>query len=863
MSPRHSSSVRSYSSRGYALTLLAGLLLVLVRPAPVHAEPTIEVVEAGWDEAGVAGTWTPVRVKLTGDDRDRRVLVEVIAQNRFQTGPNTFTGYTAGSYGQFVALAAGSARDVTLWFPSQGEPGGRVRMSVDDEVLAESDLSLPMVRPGFPLIGVLAEAAGVARTLRGIELSYQGLPLPLAVTELSPEDIAADPARLQALSAIVVQGNAATQLTDAQREAVLQIVRRGSDLLLAGGQAARVLPAGTLPVTYSGVATAPVSPALRTWLPNSAEPPQNAPYAAFQAKGGDVIAGSADAPLAWRIQEGLGSITLLGVDPSLEPLASWAGNSDLLRTALAPALPENTGVPGPGMPPPGFVPPPGYVAPDASGRLQTVVGILPREAQTGWPVAGAVLAVFALLVGPVFYILLRRIDRREFLWIAVPAASLAVVAVLYVWGVQGSGRDLVANVATYIEIEGENQPARQSVAVSFFGPTHQQLSLALPADLSIRAVGDQVSPYAPSQPGSSQAADPPFRMIEGGDRLVHFNSGQYGRRTLLFDRVVDDAPRVTAEIALEGGQIAGTLRNDSNVILEDAAVIVGTSLVPIGKLAPGESVPVRLSAPTSQVGPFPGGGGSSLSQALFGKGPAPPGAPPGYPGSYPTDPELQRRALMLDGMLMSSGPGSAPFGRSIPLTFTAFTRARTVEGSPLPEGHPSYQLTLLRQTLQLSLAPGPFVMPAGMVPGTILEPPSQSGYNPGGGGPGGQVWFEVRGSVTFSFKAPVSGDARVDALVLTTEQMGVGPLPPGAPPGYTGKGPPGPVEPAAAGLFSLYDWQRSTWVPLEAGGHRTIPAASYVGPGGEVRIRAAVSGGDSARVVQPTLALEGTVGVQQ
>jgi hypothetical protein len=282
--------------------------------------------------------------------------------------------------------------------------------------------------------------------------------------------------------------------------------------------------------------------------------------------------------------------------------------------------------------------------------------------------------------------------------------------------------------------------------------------------------------------------------------------------------------------------------------------------VPIGRLAPGQSTPVRISAPP-QIEPYRG---VPLSGALFGTiGSAPPGAPPGYPGGYqpPADPEQLRRGQFLDLMLMSSGPGYGPFARSFPLTFTAFTRAPTVRGAPLPEGHPSYQLTLLRQTLQLTLTPGQFLMPAGLIPASMLD--TTFGFSGGSSGPNGPFFFDLQGgSLTFSFKPPLPDEAMVDALVLTTEQMGVGPLPPGvtAPPG---KGPPGPVEPAAAGVFSLYDWGRSTWTPLPAGARHTIPAEAFVGPGGEVRVRAAAAGSSSGRVIQPTLAMEGTAGVSQ
>jgi hypothetical protein len=202
------------------------------------------------------------------------------------------------------------------------------------------------------------------------------------------------------------------------------------------------------------------------------------------------------------------------------------------------------------------------------------------------------------------------------------------------------------------------------------------------------------------------------------------------------------------------------------------------------------------------------------------------------------------------------------FGGSMPLTFLAFTGAPTVDGDLLPGGHPHYQLSLLRQGLELSLKPGPFVMPPGLLPPVMLE--SSSAFGLSGGGNGNLFWLELRGgSLSYGFRPALPEGARAQALVLTTEQVKEGsavgspPPPPGAPPGFIG--PNAAAGPVDAGVFSIYNWQNAAWDQLPAGSSQRIEGAAYSGPLGEVRVRVTAGSADVVRVLSPSLTIEGVV----
>ena len=222
----------------------------------------------------------------------------------------------------------------------------------------------------------------------------------------------------------------------------------------------------------------------------------------------------------------------------------------------------------------------------------------------------------------------------------------------------------------------------------------------------------------------------------------------------------------------------------------------------------------------------------------------------------PRDPEIQRRARLLDAALADAAPPGPLAAPGRPLTFYAFTRAPVGGGHPSAGRHPTYHLALIEQPLRLEAPPGPFTLPAALIPVQPLPSGSRPGFDAGGA----WSWLEVQsGSAAYAFRPPLPARLRPEALVLTTRQVG--------PSAAVAQGRPAPLAPnaapgpAEAGVFALYNWHTGAWDPLEGGleSVRVQPAAPYVGDGGQVRVRVTAAQDRLVRFVLPQLTVEGVV----
>lgn len=849
------------------LGIAVGIALLSGSPGVALAEgegPALEVLGVGWDGNVTQGTWAPVRVRLTGAAQDQEAVVEVVLGEKYEQEPGKMVRVATAAYGQEVSLPAQNTKEVTLWVPSIRGLSGSVRLVVGDQVVASKDIELrPTKAQYWPLIGLLSDQDTLAGDIGKIEMPLQNLPTPIHVARLTAEMLPERAERLRGLRAIVVQGNAPSGLTDAQRQTIRDWVQNGGHLLLAGGPdsalTAAVLPDGTLPITFGGAEVAADLGTLYTWVgAEAAAGGATGPIVKMQVTDGDVLAGAPGQPLAWRTRLGLGSITVLAVDPTLEPLASWTGRTALLKRALGAALFDEFWTEEQRWQ---------MVQNQAEQKyyqLRGVVDSLPSDAYPDWKQVALYLGGFTLVAGPVIHLLLGRSRRRGWVWVAVPMLSVLVAGSASVYAMSLDGRDLLLHTLSHVKIDPETRMATQSAMVGLYAPMYPNLTVTMDGDAAADALimmdGRNWGPWG-GMPTSSE--EPPYRVINGRETRLELMGGEGGMRPIAYSRSLQDAVGyVDAKLGLSGDTITGTVTNQTAYLLEDAWVVVGSVAQHLGTLAPGQSAEVSLT-PGTRLDPF---SYTPVSQMLLGRKlseeeirrmhgippeqPLPPGLDQQY--EFPQTPEGRRRAQLIDSTVQPQGKGWG--NPSMPLSFVAFTSEAIGDSVVKLPGHPNHQLSVLEQRLSLDPGAGTFRIPPVL---SQAEVRYTSNGGMGSGGNGTVYWMEVHGGlVALDFTPPLPSGASFTALELTTRQLG--PTAEWNP----NTGVSGPLTEAAqgaeAGIFQIYNWQTSAFEPLPAGQEqvRLANPAPYLSPEGIVRVQV----GQTNRVVRfmmPELTVEG------
>ncbi|WP_395094279.1 hypothetical protein [Armatimonas sp.] len=196
------------------------------------------------------------------------------------------------------------------------------------------------------------------------------------------------------------------------------------------------------------------------------------------------------------------------------------------------------------------------------------------------------LGAYLLAVVPLQYVILRRLDKREWAWGTTPLLAGAFALGAYVVGGQGRSRVAFYNTATVIETAAGRTTGAAVARFGLYSPDRTTYSLTAPtADTTFfRTVGDLASLSSNQVPGQPT-------------RLQDFAVPQWAMRSVsLYTTDLPLGGGVMASLKRRGTLLEGTVTNNTGATLESVQVHFGTVRAFIPQLASGATHTISLSA---------------------------------------------------------------------------------------------------------------------------------------------------------------------------------------------------------------------------------------------------------------------------
>lgn len=553
-----------------ALTIVALLSLMLtVRTPPVAAALAVRIAATpnfggNYDSA----QWVPITVALANDGAG--ASGEVIVEIPGVDPPLRFS--------QPIELPTRSQKVVTLYAQIPARVGTvSVYFDAGGERAVAPPLTLRELKSGQGLVGVIVDdAVQGAEITRAIVGSY-GSSTFEAIT-INPDEIPSNTFGLGSFSALIV-GDASTGRWSAeQRTAVDEWVARGGQLVAAGGPNWRKTLEGLgelPPLRPTDSRTVAGLTGLGGFVPVSGPTGQTIVATGDLLTGANVLAGQDGAPLVATRNWGRGTVTSLAFDPSTNALGSWSGAGAFWQN-LALDNPQPVGLQEPfdGS---------SSGSPEVADVLRDIPGLaLPPT----W-LLGLILLIFIIVIGPVNYLVLRAVDRRELAWVTIPLVTIVFAGAIYLVGATTKGRSIVLNTASIVRISPGVRSAEVMAFYGLFTPTRGIRDVALSGE-------SLVQPFSRNGLGDNAELGSDVRFEQGAGTAVREASfAQWTQRTIATQGRIDPAP-VAAKVELrwDGQKVVGTVTNSSSSPIEDMLLVYNNAYQSVGSLAPGASVTV-------------------------------------------------------------------------------------------------------------------------------------------------------------------------------------------------------------------------------------------------------------------------------
>ncbi|WP_353928555.1 DUF4350 domain-containing protein [Desulfofundulus kuznetsovii] len=860
--------LRQWSTAALAVVLIFCFLpAVFAAPDPESQSGPVKInVEPGWQGEVVPGKPGPAVVTLRNNSgRDISGVVEVINHYKHQpppppgSPPGTKPGppvfIPASAFGEKVSLPAGAEKRVVLWFPWHG-PGDKMifRFLEGQKVLGSVEVNVPGTAGVIhgPMAGAVGVLGQVPPALEKVRLTMpDGVPRAPRIISLSADLFPRRSEDLNAFDTILVTGSGAGTLTEEQRRALAGWVEFGGHLVLAGGleisDTLAVLPAGTTTIKSEGITDRGNWQPAAAWLKQPSSEVTGAPAARLAGKG--TWWGPAESPLGLQEDYSYGKITVLTFDPNQAPFSRGSLGQALWKELLMTRNQEEYKF-NPAFP---------------MVRLESMSHLpnnLPRTAFPRWWVVGICLLAYIVVAGPLVYLVLRKLQRPELTWLAVPLLAVIFTGSLYLYMLRASTSVLVNTVQVADAATGDR--VKGYTAVGFFAPTRPTFTATLAGgDRSVQVQtfgGRSWEIYGPP-------AEPPYTVIRGNDLEVRFSdASQWTMRTLAFRQDMAEAVAgLTAKLRVEGSRLIGTVKNGTALHLDHVTLLLGDDYRGLGDLAPGKEVAVNMPIPGPvtynpqgtprphlpiwQIFLQPGGRSDKSKAGALPRGPYPPDY---QPPPRPLTVEEQRRAMMLEQWLGMYRYGPVE-NVSQPLTLVAWTHNPLQDVEVKNLRAKTHYLSMIFLRPELAIPRGAFDLPPGLVvPQPVdMQVRGISGHNNLIGLDGG--------SVTYAFRPGLPAGAKVEEITVELPFFPARSTP-GMPRGAVGP-PSSQAGDVAPGALEIYHPGRGRWEPLAGAKSFTLPG-EYVKPDGEVLLRVngeSFSSGRGFYFLPPTVAYRGVM----
>ncbi|BFH64878.1 DUF7408 domain-containing protein [Paenibacillus azoreducens] len=768
----------------------------------VHADnkPSIEMTsQVGYNRMIKEGAWNPLKLTLTSNqDLSGDIVVQVMEDRN---------GNSPISYVQHVELPKDTVKEVLLTIP--GQPyNKRNNTVIFYEGSVEKGKQIPFSNGDGYIQGATFNSANVAvlsddpDAMNFLALLQSGNSK-VSVMHMKQQDIPDNPMLLDGIDVLVLTRFASDTLTPQQVKAIEEWVKTGGHLVLGGG-ATYPKTAGPFsdisPVKYKGTFSTSSLPELEKL--GAYKQGSEKGGAAKLNLGGEVTLSDAELvkeakllyaaggkPLFASRQVENGKVLYAAYDVTQEPIASWPGHPSVWSSLLSSELQKSNWNAMRGNYNPML-------------NLSYILNFFPSLKMPSFQALAWLILIYAIVVAPLLYWILKKADKREWAWWMIPTIAVIASGTVYFIGAADKTKEM-SHTLNVVELDGSGQGKMKS-ATAFFSPGSGNYHLEFPANsyVSVQREGGSFS-------GSNNSRS----LVEMGSKetgVKLLDMAQWSLAKLWVEQRSQMEALGKFDVSLfinDKGTIDGSVVNSTSKKLDHAGLVVGGKLYPLGSLDQGKSVSL---ASVTTAKSFANG---NLSFALF----------QGVSGNG-QDPFVRERGMIDNYMMASSWSAKDAY-------VLGFSKDKLF--NYLNDGHEidSNQLNLWVQPVNISwIQKGKLNIPFGFVSPTITQSSGSWYVEPNG------ISHIEQGYIMFDYDAPDMKKMTGGTMKLQTK------------------------NPGKQTEYSIFNYQKQDWEPIVWGTSKqwstANPNEKYASQG---HIRIKLSAKEATDLVLPELAVEGAV----
>lgn len=202
---------------------------------------------------------------------------------------------------------------------------------------------------------------------------------------------------------------------------------------------------------------------------------------------------------------------------------------------------------------------------------------------------GVLLFIYAALVGPVFYVIFRRKDKRSLLWGAIPAAAIVFSVMIYLIGTSTRIQKPYINYLSQVDLNQKGQ-AGLDTAFAIVSANNKGYQMTLEGGLDIIPASEET--YNDGI-GKANSTEYKYGLEYGTDKTVLYMdnlSAFESAKMEISQKVKKTGDMQFSNISLIDGKWTGIVTNNMPYDLEDCLIYRSGDVISLGTIKKGESI---------------------------------------------------------------------------------------------------------------------------------------------------------------------------------------------------------------------------------------------------------------------------------
>lgn len=531
--------------------------------------------------------YIPVTVEFTSYEKDFNGEVEI------RTISNNVSTYDA--YSKEISVAKGETGKVTIPIKmAEGSSKVTVNLVENGKVLFEkkSLISNGRVTESNLFMGILTDDPTALSYTGSILFDIsttgyqggQGTQGTIEKVQLDEKIIGENSLNIDGLDVIFINNYNMSKLKKEQYTALTSWLNKGGTLIIGAGsnesKTINNIDKNFLDIKSKGIKAKNVK---------IVDESLNLVFSDLEVKDGKVKIGDNTNPLVYSVNKGKGEILITTFDLGLEPFISSKDSKSFIKSLLLEAINDiaTTNFKG--------------VYNQVYYRTNDLTKSIPINEVIGVKSLIVVLLVYAAVIGIVIYIVLKKLNKRDFTWIAIPLASILFTLIIYFMGYKTRVNDIVLNQNNVILVDKDGK----GTAKGYLGIGTKYKSdviIEKPEDLSMNYSTMDNYYYRNKEEEVSNVLRVKTTYSGNNAYFTFHNSDALDMKSFEVTGKEEVISKIESEFNLSEGNLNGKVKNTLGYDISKLILVVGRNVWDMGSIDKDEEKEISALKTSGSLG---------------------------------------------------------------------------------------------------------------------------------------------------------------------------------------------------------------------------------------------------------------------